>query len=240
MNYQIELENFAGPLDLLLFFIRRDEIDIMDIPISHITEEYLSFIEAVQKLNISFAGDFILMAATLMRIKAKMLLPSISEEEDEDFEDPRTALVQRLLEYKRYKEAANDLSELGNLQSKKFQHSFSSKDKELEVEDPEFYLEDVTIFEIVNIFTKLLDRIPSPLQYDVEKEEIKIKEKLALILSCFVGKNLILFSELFPKLSSRQDLVVTFIAVLELIRDGHIRVEQKKLFDDILLEKIKV
>ena len=240
MNYQIELENFAGPLDLLLFFIRRDEIDIMDIPISHITEEYLSFIEAVQKLNISFAGDFILMAATLMRIKAKMLLPSITEEEDEDFEDPRTALVQRLLEYKRYKEAANDLSELGNLQSKKFQHSFSSKDKELEVEDPEFYLEDVTIFEIVNIFNKLLDRIPPPLQYDVEKEEIKIKEKLALILSCFVGKNQILLSELFPKLSSRQDLVVTFIAVLELIRDGHIRVEQKKLFDDILLEKIKV
>ena len=240
MNYQIELENFAGPLDLLLFFIRRDEIDIMDIPISHITEEYLSFIEAVQKLNISFAGDFILMAATLMRIKAKMLLPSITEEEDEDFEDPRTALVQRLLEYKRYKEAANDLSELGNLQSKKFQHSFSSKDKELEVEDPEFYLEDVTIFEIVNIFNKLLDRIPPPLQYDVEKEEIKIKEKLALILSCFVGKNQILFSELFPKLSSRQDLVVTFIAVLELIRDGHIRVEQKKLFDDILIEKIKV
>ena len=82
MNYQIELENFAGPLDLLLFFIRRDEIDIMDIPISHITEEYLSFIEAVQKLNISFAGDFILMAATLMRIKAKMLLPSITEEEE--------------------------------------------------------------------------------------------------------------------------------------------------------------
>ena len=129
MNYQIELENFAGPLDLLLFFIRRDEIDIMDIPISHITEEYLSFIEAVQKLNISFAGDFILMAATLMRIKAKMLLPSITEEEDEDFEDPRTALVQRLLEYKRYKEAANDLSELGNLQVKNFNILFQVKIK---------------------------------------------------------------------------------------------------------------
>ncbi|MFL3051229.1 MAG: segregation and condensation protein A [Candidatus Neomarinimicrobiota bacterium] len=240
MNYQIELENFAGPLDLLLFFIRRDEIDIMDIPISHITEEYLSFIEAVQKLNISFAGDFILMAATLMRIKAKMLLPSIIEEDDEAFEDPRTALVQRLLEYQRYKEVANNLSEMGNLQSKKFQYSFSSKDKDLEVEYPEFYLEDVTIFEIVNIFNKLLESIPPPLQYDVEKEEIKIKEKLALILSYFVGKNQILFSELFPKFSSRQDLVVTFIAVLELIRDGHIRVQQKNLFDDILLEKIKV
>jgi segregation and condensation protein A len=239
VNYQIELENFAGPLDLLLFFIRRDEIDIMDIPISHITEEYLSFIEAVQKLNVSFAGDFILMAATLMRIKAKMLLPSITEEE-ENFEDPRTVLVQRLLEYQQYKEAASNLSDMGNLQSKKFQYSFPSKDKALEVEDPQFYLEDVTIFEVVNIFNKLLDRIPSPLQYDVEKEEIKIKEKLALILSCFVGKNQILFSELFPTFSSRQDLVVTFIAVLELIRDGHIMVQQKKLFDDILLEKIKV
>ena len=98
MSYQIELENFAGPLDLLLFFIRRDEIDIMDIPISTVTEEYLTYLEALQTLNVSVAGDFMVMAATLMRIKAKMLLPSLSDEDDEEFEDPRTALVQQLFD----------------------------------------------------------------------------------------------------------------------------------------------
>tara|TARA_B100000700_G_scaffold331757_1_gene468051 strand:+ start:10626 stop:11351 length:726 start_codon:yes stop_codon:yes gene_type:complete len=240
VNYQIELNNFSGPLDLLLFFIRRDQIDIMDIPISHITEEYLSFVEAVHTLNVSYAGDFILMAATLMRIKAKMLLPSVVDEEDENFEDPRTELAHRILEYQRYKEAATNLAVMADDQSKKFQYSFPDKNADLEKEDPEYYLEEVTIFEIVNIFKKLLDRVPPPLQYEVEKEEIKIKEKIALVLNSFISKQQILFSELSPKFSSRQDLIATFIAILELIRDGLIRVQQKKLFDDFILEKVRV
>ena len=238
MSYQIELENFAGPLDLLLFFIRRDEIDIMDIPISTVTEEYLTYLEALQTLNVSVAGDFMVMAATLMRIKAKMLLPSLSDEDDEEFEDPRTALVQQLLEYQRYKEAAGDLSELNDLESRRFHPSVVHSVTDSE-EDPGFYLEDVTLFELVSVFKKVLEQIPPAVRYDVERAEIQVKEKVAMILSRFVEKSQIMFSELFPKFSSRQEVIVTFIAILELIRDCQVRVRQKQLFEDILLERIE-
>ena len=238
MSYQIQLENFAGPLDLLLFFIRRDEIDIMDIPISTVTEEYLTYLEALQALNVSLAGDFMLMAATLMRIKAKMLLPSLKEQEDEEFEDPRTALVHQLVEYQRYKEAASNLSEMNDLESRRFYPSFTHSVSDSE-EDPGFYLEDVTLFEFVTLFKKVLKQIPPAVYYDVEREEIQVKERVAMILSRFVEKSQIMFSELFPKSSSRQEVIVTFVAILELIRDGQVRVSQKKLFEDMLLERIE-
>lgn len=238
MSYQVKLENFAGPLDLLLFFIRRDEIDIMDIPIANITEEYLSYIEAIQTLNVSVAGDFMVMAATLMRIKAKMLLPSFTNNDDEEIEDPRIALVQRLLEYQRYKEAAGNLLEMKDLQSKKFLHSVSFEETDIE-EDPGFYIEDLTLFDLVSIFKKVLEQIPPVFKYDLDREEIKVKEKVAMILSRFVEKSQIMFFELFPKFSSRQDVIVTFIAILELIREGQVRVHQKHLFEDIILERIE-
>ena len=238
MSYQIELENFSGPLDLLLFFIRRDEVDIMDIPIAHITKEYLDYIEALQTLNVTVAGDFMVMAATLMRIKAKMLLPSMSEGDDEELDDPRITLVQQLLEYQRYKEAAGNLNEMNMLESQKYGHSVAVDSATME-EDPGFYLEDVTLFELVTVFKKVLEQVPLAIQYDVHREEIYVKEKVAMILSRFVEKSQIMFSELFPKFSSRQDVIVTFIAILELIRDGQIIVRQKKLFDDILLERIE-
>ena len=238
MSYQIELENFAGPLDLLLFFIKRDEIDIMDIPIARITKEYFDYIEALQTLNVTVAGDFMVMAATLMHIKAKMLLPSVSEEDDEEFEDPRTTLIHQLLEYQRYKEAASNLNEMNTLESQKYGHSMAVDSATME-EDPSFYLEDVTLFELVTVFKKVLEQVPPAVQYEVHREEVRVKEKVAMILSRFVEKSQIMFSELFPKFSSRQDVIVTFIAVLELIRDGQIRVHQKKLFDDILLERFE-
>ena len=238
MNYQIQLDNFAGPLDLLLFFIRRDEIDIMDIPIATVTEEYLTYLEAFQTLNVSLAGDFMVMAATLMRIKAKMLLPSLNEEDDQEFQDPRTALVHQLLEYQRYKEAAGNLSEMNDLERKRFHPSVIRNLSDTE-EDPGFYLEDVTLFELVTLFKKVLEQIPPAVHYDVEREGIQVKERVAMILSKFVEKSQIMFSELFPKFSSRQEVIVTFVAILELIRDGQVRVTQKKLFEDILLERIE-
>ncbi|MBH30773.1 MAG: hypothetical protein CMG71_02145 [Candidatus Marinimicrobia bacterium] len=238
MSYQIQLDNFAGPLDLLLFFIRRDEIDIMDIPIATVTEEYLTYLEMLQTLNVSLAGDFMVMAATLMRIKVKMLLPSLSEEDDEEFEDPRTALVHQLLEYQRYKKAAGNLSAMNDLESRRFHPSVIRNVSDTE-EDPGFYLEDVTLFELVTLFKKVLKQIPPAVHYDVEREEIQVKERVAMILSKFVEKSQIMFSELFSNFSSRQDIIVTFVAILELIRDGQVRVTQKKLFEDILLERVE-
>ncbi len=238
MSYQIQLDNFAGPLDLLLFFIRRDEIDIMDIPISTVTEEYLTYLEALQTLNVSLAGDFMVMAATLMRIKAKMLLPSLNEEDDEEFEDPRASLVHQLLEYQRYKEAAGNLWQMNDLESRRFHPSVIRNVSDTE-EDPGFYLEDVTLFEFVKLFKKVLEHIPLALNYDIEREEIQIKERIAMILAKFVEKSQIMFSELFPQFSSRQEVIVSFVAILELIRDGQVRVRQKNLFEDMLLERIE-
>ena len=157
---------------------------------------------------------------------------------EEEFEDPRTALVHQLLEYQRYKEAAGNLSEINDLQSRKFHPSVIHRDSNFE-EDPGFYLEDVTLFELVTVFKRVLEQIPQAIHYDVEREEIQVKEKVAMILSRFVDKSQIMFSELFPKFSSRQEVIVTFIAILELIRDCQVRVRQKDLFEDILLERVE-
>lgn len=238
MEYQIQLKNFTGPLDLLLFFIRRDEIDIMDIPISQITDEYLSHLATLQTVNVGIAGEFIMMAATLMRIKAKMLLPQISIGDDgEDLEDPRAELVQRLLEYQRYKETAENLFQMIKSQSQKFPRPENLEYQNLE-EDPSVYLEEVSLFELASLFKELVNKIPPAVTYDVSREQIKVKEKMAFLLTQFVVQKEYMFSELFPDFATRQELIATFIAILELIHDGQLHVYQKRPFGDFHLERI--
>ena len=150
--YKVKLENFAGPLDLLLYFIRRDEIDVYDIPIARITEEYMETLEIMETLNLNVAGEFILMAATLMRIKAKMLLPKPQLSDEDEVEDPRAELVQQLLEYQRFKEMAYDLDKLAMERRKYHPRGFEMNSPELE-EDAASYLKDVTLFETASILT---------------------------------------------------------------------------------------
>lgn len=238
MDYQIHLENFTGPLDLLLFFIRRDEIDVMDIPIARITEEYLFYIETLQTLNVAVAGEFLMMAATLMRIKARMLLPQVSWDQDEEApEDPRAKLVQQLLEYQRYSEAAENLSEILASQSHKFPRA-GTWDSPDSSEDPSIYLEDISLFELASLFKGLLEKMPPPVTYDLQRDEVRVRDKMAYLMAQFVVKERYKFSELFSDFQSRKDLIATFIALLELVRDGQVRILQKRPFADFVLEAV--
>lgn len=235
-EYNVQLENFSGPLDLLLFFIRRDEIDIMDIPIAKIAEEYLSFIDTVQALDVAIAGEFIMMAATLMRIKARMLLPQISVDGDEEeIVDPRTELVQQLLEYQRYKEAAAELDGMLLIENRKFTRPATSDYGDL-ADDPSVYLEEVSVYELASIFKRLLDSIPPAVTYNLERDEIKVRDKMAFLMSQFVLKQRYKFSEFFEESQSRRELIVTFMAILELVREGRVTILQKRPFDDFVLE----
>ena len=235
MKYQIHLENFTGPLDLLLFFIRRDEIDIMDIPISQITEDYLAYLETLQFLNVGIAGEFIMIASILMRIKARMLLPQLSVDDDGEIVDPRKELVQRLLEYQKYKQLAEKLNEMMTSQNLKFPRPANRDYQDLE-EDPSSYIQDISLFELAHLFKKLIEKIPPVVSYDLAREQIKVRERMEFLMAQFVNKKQLKFSELFSECSSKYQLIVTFIAILELIRDGELRVTQRSFFSDFKLE----
>ena len=237
MDFQVRLDNFTGPLDLLLFFIRRDEIDIMDIPIARITEEYLSYLKTLQSLDVGIAGGFLVMAATLMRIKARMLLPRIpTDDQEEPPEDPRTELVQQLLEYQRYKEAAENLSQMADSQSRKFPHLVSSEYQDVH-RDPSVYVGDVSLYKLGVVFKRLLEQMPPSFTYDVTRDEVSVREKMAWLLSRFVERDRYRFSELFSGGATRQELIATFMAILELIRNGQLRVIQKKRLNDFVVER---
>ncbi|MFQ6615762.1 MAG: segregation and condensation protein A [Fidelibacterota bacterium] len=236
MDYRVHLDAFSGPLDLLLFFVRRDEIDIMDIPIARITQEYLSYLRAMQTLNVAIAGEFLVMAATLMRIKAKMLLPRPEEKDEGEVEDPRNELAYQLLEYQRYREAADDLGRMFEARKGVFLRPSLLADDELKG-DPLHYLGHTSLFDLVEVFKQMLDRLPPSVTYDVNQDLVTVREQMAVLMAKFVDRKSYRFSELFPQFESRQQLIVAFMAMLELIRDGQITVRQKDIFHDFLVEK---
>jgi len=190
--HKIELDKFQGPLDLLLYFIRRDELDINDIPIAEITAEYLQTIEDMKAMNLSVAGEFILMAATLMRIKSKMLIPRAELDDMGEPIDPRTELVQQLIEYKKYKDIADNLSEKWEKLS--YQHerilveSFNDKD----LEDLSF-LKEISVFELAQHFKNVIDRIPDINPYEVDLHTIDLSDKKNFILNSFDGRGILNF-----------------------------------------------
>lgn len=234
MNYRIKLQNFEGPLDLLLFFITRDKINIYDIPIHTITEEFLQYIQLMKDLKIEVAGEFILMASMLMRIKAKMLLPSHTKD-DEPVEDPRTDLVQQLLEYKRFKEAAGDINQLNEI------HSFRyDKGMQIEVshqqENLDEVLHQVSLFDLLVIFNDIISRLPKEEKYELFQEQFHVTDEADSIREKLANVNKISFLNLFKEKISKLKVVVTFMAVLELIKNREIILKQKSLFSDIYLE----
>lgn len=236
MDYRVQLDTFSGPLDLLLFFVRRDEIDIMDIPIARITQEYLAYLRAMQTLNVAIAGEFLVMAATLMRIKARMLLPRPDDEDEEQMEDPRRELAYQLLEYQRYKEGAEDLARRFEARKGVFPRAPVSTGEDVKG-DPLYYLGDVSLFDLVEAFKHMLDRLPPSVTYDVDRDQVTVREQMAVLMAKFVDQESYTFSELFPQFPSRQELIVAFVALLELIRDGQITVRQKDTFHDFVVEK---
>ena len=236
MRYRVKLDIFEGPFDLLLFLIRRNEVDIYDIPISSITRQFLEYLEAMQLLDLNVAGDFIEMVAILMHIKARMLLPKPLTDSGDETEDPRTELVQRLIEYKRYKEAALDLDvmeeERRKLYSRKY---FKFLPKEEKVPDEE-YLEQVTLFNLLIAFKRAMDNMPKVTHHEVKKIDVTVEQQSEMILQRIKDNKVLLFQDLMGELKEKIVLIVSFIALLDLVRRGQVVIKQSKVFDDIRIK----
>jgi segregation and condensation protein A len=231
--YKIHLENFDGPLDLLLFFIRRDEIDVYDIPISHITKEYLGTLDQMQQINIGVAGEFIEMAATLMRIKSKMLLPL--PQLDDDIEDPRSPLVRQLLEYRRYKDLAEQLEKLAEERSHYFSRGYEAPVPAGD-EDPGVYLRQVSLYDIAHYFKVAMENKPIISHYELQREDISLDDQKAIILANLDEKGFLKFSVLLAKLETKLEVIVTLLAILEMIRNEEIIIIQRKLFGELEIQ----
>ena len=236
--YQIQLDNFEGPIDLLLYFIRRDELDIYDIPISKITKEFVETVEEWEKMHLHVAGDFIVMASTLMRIKAKLLLPRPELDDDGEIIDPRTELVQQLVEYKRYKNAAEILNNLSNDQSQRFTRQLEPLLVVDESDVEENLILDVTLFDLARFFKSAMDSMPLVSQFELNREPVKLEEQKKFIFKHFDGDGRLKFSTILSKLETRMEIVVTFLAILDLVREGSCIVIQENVFDDLELQKI--
>ena len=229
--HKVQLDQFQGPLDLLLYFIRRDEIDINDIPIAKITAEYLQIVEDMKSMNLSIAGEFILMAATLMRIKSKMLLPRPDLDDLGEPIDPRTELVQQLIEYKKYKDIADNLSEKWEALS--YQHERTLTQSIDEIDEEINYLKEVSVFELAKHFKEVMDRAPEINPYEVDLNTLDLSDKKQFILSSFDGRGILSFERLLKSCKSKLEVVITFIALLDLVQQFKIAVFQSSLFEDI-------
>lgn len=233
--YKIKLPNFEGPFDLLLYFIKKDELNIYDIPIARITEEFLKYIRLMKYFDLELAGEFLVMAATLMYIKTQMLLPNDDNEEDENAEDPRTQLVQRLIEYKQFKEAGRDFSALAEEQRYiYYRRLFNEEYKLAEEQNPNNY-SNANLFNLMKAFQTAMERnTAKPKQHLVTMINITVDEKKHEILDSLKKKNNVTFFEITMDIP-RIHIVVTFLAVLELIKSRLIYIRQVDLFEDILI-----
>lgn len=231
-SYNIKIPAFEGPFDLLLHLIKENKVDIYDIPIAVITGQYLQYLEMMKELNLDVAGDFLVMAATLIHIKSRMLLP-VDEEAPVEEEDPRLELIQRLLEYQAFKDSSLVLREKEEEWMNIF-HREPVKDEEAEAEsaEPELYLFDVNLFDLLGAFKKILDTAP-PEAVRITREALTVKDKIAHIMEMLENNDTIRFEDLFKEDRSRVQLVVTFVALLELIRLGLIRAYQENDFGNI-------
>jgi len=230
MSIQVQLENFAGPLDLLLHLIKTNEMDIYDIQMVEITEQYLDVIEQMKQLDLDVAGEFLLMAATLLHIKSRMLLPVSEEFEEDEGEDPRAELVRRLLEYQRYKQVAEALAEFPLLDRDIFSSNYRLTEFVAESEDEV----SVGVYQLTEAFHRILKSVPTEVFHEVVREQLSVAEHVQLVLEKLTGKQRISFSEIFTS-PSRQELVVTFLATLELVKMRMIKVEQANAFGEIWL-----
>lgn len=233
MGYKIELEIFEGPLDLLLYLVKKDHLNVYDIPIAKVAGQYLEYLNLMQLLDLNIAGEFLVMAATLMQIKSKMLLPAEeSQGETAEEDDPRAELVRRLLEYERFKEIAETLRERETDQREVFKRPKVEMDKELPTQPKEAYFE-ANIFDLINAFSRALKDVPKEVFYEVVKDEFTIEEKVHQLLHMLLVNSTMRISELFAKAKNKVEVVVTFLAILELVRMKEIIARQNALFDDI-------
>jgi segregation and condensation protein A len=232
-DYKVKLEIFEGPLDLLLYLIKQDEIDIYEISLERITSQYLEYLQAFQELNIDIAGEFIVMAANLIYLKSRSLLPLDQQPPDEDAaeDDPRWDLIRQLIEYKKFKEAAGQLQTLALEQERIFARAGTASGPTLLAPLP---LGEVGIFQLINAFQTVLKRVEAREDLrEIFGEHFTVSEKIDSILQRVSNGMALKFSELFAGVAGRIEIVVTFLALLELIRLKQVRVTQANPFDEI-------
>jgi len=238
--YRVNLEIFAGPLDLLLYLVRKEEVDIYDIPIARLTEQYIQYIEMLKNLDIDLAGDFLVMAATLMQIKSAMLLPQAEPDqiEADDFLDPRAELIRQLLEYKKFKDAANLLEAAAEIQKERFPRSDSIIEKLKPHAEPEVDLEQVSVWDLLEAFDAIIKATGSYQDISHIKDDTPIDLYQIEILHRLQTEGPMAFERLFESMTNRLALVGLFLALLELIRDKLISAEQPKPLGSIFLKPL--
>jgi segregation and condensation protein A len=231
-GYRVKLEVFEGPLDLLLYLIRKNEVDIYDIPIAEITRQYLEMLDVMRSLNLDIAGDFLVMAATLTYIKSRMLLPTPPDGEgEEEEEDPRRELVDRLLEYERFREAAEALDNQEILERDVFLRLPSDEGEEEELE--------LSLFELIEAFQKVLKRSTEEIVHEITLERITIEEKITEILDRLTAAGGELeFTRLFEGQQTKEIIILSFLALLELMKMRMIKVVQRRPFQRIRIRKV--
>jgi segregation and condensation protein A len=237
LPYQVRIENFEGPLDLLLHLIKKNEINIYDIPIAMIAQQYLSYIEAMKDLNLTVAGEFLVMAATLLQIKSKMLLPvEESAEDEEDGPDPREELVRRLLEYKTFKEAARQLDTQERMWREIYSRPVVAPETNAESSD-DAMLDNIGLFDLVDALQTILDRNPGKKLLEIIPDNLTVRDRMNALLEALEGQESIGFEALFEASCHRLVIIVTFLALLELIRLRTVRVYQAESFGPILVSR---
>jgi segregation and condensation protein A len=230
--YRVKLTEFEGPLDLLLFFIKRDELDIYNIPISRITHEFLEYLHLMAQLDLEVAGDFIVMAATLMQIKVKMLLPR--DETAPEEEDPRAELVRRLIEYKRFKEMSQQMASLEAEQRKVYFRKFFAADTRVQPEvEEEDILKDVSLFNLISAFKTAMDHMPKKIVHEVNLLNVSVDEQMSFILDFIRVNGATTLIALVYHMTEKVRIIVTIIAVLELTKNKVLTLDRVDGKDDI-------
>ncbi len=231
MAYRVRLEVFEGPLDLLLHLIKKNELDIFNIPIAEITSDYLNYIKLFRRLNLDFAGEFLVMASTLIHIKSRMLLPSIEAVEEEEPEDPRVELAARLMQYQKFKEAASILKEREVIQRDIYGRLPI-------VPQDEDYTMEASLFDLVDAFQRVVFRAEKEVR-EIIQEDIRVEDRIREILNLLENRRFINFETIFSGQRTKRLLIVTFLALLELIRSRMVFARQARPFGDIRIYRAK-
>ena len=234
----VHLPVYEGPLDLLLDLIKKNEINIYDIPVAEITRQYIDYLNQMKEMNLDIAGEFLVMAATLLYIKSKMLLPDDGAEEDDEDMDPRAELVRKLLEYQAFKEAAKELGLMESDRAKEFTRQLADYYfNDLESEMVEAEPLDANMFDLLQAFHKVLKEVSRENIHEVFEQVISIEQKIDQIRALFKDRDEVYFTDLFNGSTTRNEMIVSFLAMLEITKQRFVRVYQDLMFDEIRLVK---
>ncbi len=238
-SYKVRLETFEGPLDLLLFLVKKEEMDIYDVSLEKLTKQYLEYMDAFKMLNIDLAGEFVVMAANLVYIKSRTLLPKQEQppEEDADEEDPRWELIRQLIEYKKFKDAAHYLQKKA-LQNENFFPAVPEAPDGMKLDDGNEAFPEVSIFELVNAFQKLIrkfDAKPEPAFHEIYDDRFTVSDQMEYLMRTVAPGDSMPFLQLFSQATTKDEIIVTFIALLELLKLKQFRVQQSHLLGEIVI-----